>query len=106
MIVPVVFGGADYRSIVPQHSYINAIDFSPEKLSEYLRLLDGNDELYLDYLEWKSRYWVEAGMEKMNRQAFCDLCAKLNRDDEPTKMYDSLMPQWSAKIQCNSTVPL
>ena len=99
--MPVVFGAADYRSIAPEHSYINALDFeSPAKLAEYLHLLDRNDELYLDYLEWKSRYWVEAGMEKMNRHAFCDLCAKLNREDEPKKVYESMIPGWSFSTQC------
>ena len=101
-MVPIVFGSADYRSIAPEHSYINALDFdSPAKLAEYLHLLDRNDELYLDYFEWKSNYRVEAGMEVMARNAFCDLCAKLNRDDEPKKIYDSLMPDWSARTHCN-----
>ncbi len=100
-VVPVVFGSADYRTIAPEHSYIDASDFeSPAKLAEYLYLLDRNDELYLNYLDWKSRYWVEAGMEKMNRYAFCDLCTKLNREDEPNKIYESLMPDWSFETQC------
>jgi len=100
-VVPVVLGAADYRSIAPKHSYIDALDFdSPEKLSEYLDLLDDNDELYLDYLEWKSHYRVEAGMVKMARQGFCDLCAKLNREDEPEKIYHSLVPEWSERAQC------
>ena len=100
-MVPIVFGSADYRSIAPDHSYINALDFeSPAKLAEYLHLLDSNDELYLDYFEWKSHYRVEAGIKAMVRHAFCDLCAKLNRDDEPEKIYESLMPDWSAKTHC------
>ena len=103
-MVPIVFGAADYASIAPNHSYINALDFSsPAKLAEYLHLLDENDELYLDYLEWKSRYRVEAGMKKMARHAFCDLCAKLNREDEPLKVYDSMMPSWSVSTQCNKS---
>lgn len=31
-IVPVVMGGADYASIAPSHSYINALDYSPREL--------------------------------------------------------------------------
>jgi len=102
-VVPIVFGAADYRAISPEHSYINALDFeSPAKLAEYLHLLDGNDELYLDYLEWKSHYRVEAGTKQMTRHGFCDLCAKLNRDDEPKKVYDSMIPDWSYTTQCRS----
>ena len=101
-MVPIVLGAAHYRSISPEHSFINALDFvSPAKLAEYLHLLDGNDELYLDYLEWKSHYRVEAGAEQMARHGFCDLCAKLNRNDEPEKIYDSLIPDWSFSAQCN-----
>jgi len=100
-VVPVVFGAADYRSIAPEHSYIDALAFSsPAKLAEYLHLLDSNDELYLDYLEWKSNYRVEAGVEQMARHAFCDLCAKLNREDEPRKVYEFMAPYWSVSTQC------
>ena len=100
-VVPIVFGAADYQSIAPNHSYINALDFSsPAELVEYLHLLEENDELYLDYLEWKSHYRVEAGVEQMARYAFCDLCAKLNRCDEPEKVYDSMMYDWSVSTQC------
>jgi len=100
-VVPIVFGGADYQSIAPNHSYIDALAFSsPTELAEYLHLLDKNDELYLDYLEWKSDYRVEAGVEQMARHAFCDLCAKLNREDEPKKVYESMVPSWSDSTQC------
>jgi len=100
-VVPVVFGSADYQAIAPNNSYINALAFSsPAKLAEYLHLLDGNEELYLDYLEWKSDYSVEAGVEQMARHGFCDLCAKLNRKDEPGKIYDSMVPHWAASTQC------
>ncbi len=102
-VVPVVFGAADYRSIAPIHSYIDALAFnSPAKLAEYLILLNGNDELYMDYLEWKSYYRVEVGVEQMARHAFCALCAKLNQDDESQKVYDSMVPYWSSSTQCRS----
>ena len=100
-MVPVVFGAADYQFIAPNHSYIDALNFSsPAKLAEYLHLLDEDDELYLDYFEWKSHYRVEAGVGQMARHAFCDLCAKLNRDDEPEKVYDSMVPYWSVSTDC------
>jgi len=100
-MVPVVFGAADYQSVAPNHSYIDALAFSsPAKLAEYLHLLDGDDELYLDYLDWKSYYRVEAGVDQMARHALCDLCAKLNRDGEPEKVYDSMEPYWSVSTQC------
>ena len=46
-VVPVVFGGADYASLAPPHSYINALDFdSPEKLAEALILVASDRKLY------------------------------------------------------------
>merc|ERR1711894_870320 len=40
-IVPVVFGGADYSSIAPTHSYIDVKDFdTPKDLADYLIRLD------------------------------------------------------------------
>ncbi len=45
-IVPVVLGGANYSAIAPPHSYINALDYTPRQLADYLNELDRNDKLY------------------------------------------------------------
>jgi len=39
-------------------------------------------------------------MEVMARNAFCELCAKLNNDDEQKNIYDSLMIDLSARTHC------
>ena len=55
--VPIVLGGADYDSILPPHSYINAMEFgSPKDLAEYLKYLDQNEEKYLEYFWWRKHY--------------------------------------------------
>lgn len=106
-LVPIVLGGADYKSIAPPHSYIDSAHFkTPAELAAYLLYLDGNDDLYQSYFDWKKQFSVEAGVEQMARHAFCDLCAKLNRPEEPSKVYTTLMPQWSAKTQCNDPKPI
>ncbi|KAI9553630.1 hypothetical protein GHT06_021552 [Daphnia sinensis] len=76
-IVPVVFGGADYAAIAPPHSYINARDYTPRQLAEYLNELDRNDTLYAEYFWWKPHYRV-SNLYETNRQAFCDLCEALH----------------------------
>lgn len=44
----------EYRLSAPLNSYIHVADFeSPQKLAEYLKLLDKNDELYNSYFKWK-----------------------------------------------------
>ena len=76
-MVPVVLGGADYASIAPRHSYINALDYSPHQLADYLKLLDTNDTLYAEYFWWKPHYRVR-NLIDTNKEAFCDLCEALH----------------------------
>ena len=100
-MIPVVMGGADYASRAPPHSYIDVLRFKgPEELADYLQKLDSNDRLYAEYFEWRNRFTVESGVEQMTRHAFCDLCAKLNRHDEPEKYYPSLESFWDRVTQC------
>ena len=64
-MVPVVYGGAGYGRIAPPHSYIDANQFEPKELAEYLLLLDANETLYNEYFWWKDYYYVEAGPEQI-----------------------------------------
>nr|CAG4644438.1 EOG090X0I21 [Lepidurus arcticus] len=52
-VVPVVLGGANYSAVAPPHSYINAMEFTPQDLASYLRLLSENDALYGEFFWWK-----------------------------------------------------
>ena len=53
-VVPIVMGGADYKTLLPPHSYIDVRDFnSSEHLAEYLLMLDQNDDLYRQFFAWK-----------------------------------------------------
>jgi len=53
--VPVYWGASNIDEWLPgPHSAIIAKDFSsPQKLAEYLLMLDRNDEQYMRYFEWK-----------------------------------------------------
>ncbi|XP_046449216.1 alpha-(1,3)-fucosyltransferase C-like [Daphnia pulex] len=99
-MIPIVYGGANYSQFTPHHSYINALDFTPEKLAQYLLLLDANDNFYNEYFWWKDHYRVESGVEQMAQHAFCDLCKKLHQDESVTKFYPELVSQWHPKTQC------
>ena len=99
-LVPIVYGGADYSQIAPPHSYINALDFTPEKLAQYLKLLDSNDTLYNEYFWWKDHYRVEAGVDQMASHGFCDLCKKLHQDEGVTKYYYELVSDWDPETKC------
>jgi alpha-1,3-fucosyltransferase len=99
-MIPVVYGGANYSQLASPHSYIDALEFTPEKLAEYLMRLDANDTLYNEYFWWKDHYQVEAGVEQMSRHGFCDLCKKLHQDDGVIKFYPELVSHWDPKTQC------
>ena len=100
-IVPVVYGGANYSRIAPPHSYIDALKFTPETLANYLKLLDASDKLYNEYFWWKGHYTVEAGLETMARNGFCELCKKLHQD-QGIKNYkvSQLVSEWHPKNKC------
>lgn len=76
-LVPIVLGGANYSTLSPEHSYINALDYSPRQLATYLQELDKNDSLYAEYFWWKPFYRV-VNLYKTNQESFCQLCAKLH----------------------------
>ena len=63
-IVPVVFGGADYKNLLPPNSYINVADFeTPKHLADYLLGLHHNDAEYLKFFEWKDHFILSDGHE-------------------------------------------
>lgn len=99
-IIPVVYGGANYSRIAPPHSYIDALQFTPETLAQYLKVLDANDQLYNEYFWWKGHYAVESGVEQMARHGFCDLCKKLHQDEGVVKFYPQLVSEWDPKKRC------
>ncbi|KAK4006477.1 hypothetical protein OUZ56_011631 [Daphnia magna] len=99
-IIPVVYGLANYSQIAPIHSYINALDYTPRKLAQYLKTLETNEKLYNQYFWWKNHYRVEAGVEQMARHGFCDLCKKLHQEINSTKYYQELVSEWHPDTQC------
>jgi len=98
-IVPVVLGGADYASLAPPHSYINALHYTPEQLALYLQRLDADDALYAEYFWWKPHYRVRNLMDT-NRQAFCDLCAALHAQSVRHKTVDDVHRWFIADSHC------
>jgi alpha-1,3-fucosyltransferase len=99
-IIPIVYGGANYTYIAPPHSYIDAMQYTPQRLAQYIKLLDANDELYNEFFWWKSYYRVQAGVEQMARNGFCDLCKKLHQEQTVTKYYSELITEWNHKKKC------
>ncbi|XP_058063621.1 alpha-(1,3)-fucosyltransferase C [Anopheles bellator] len=73
-VVPIVFGGADYRRFVPPGSYIDVQNYtSVEELVDYLLYLMDNPHEYVKYFWWKDQYAVDS-----SNNAFCELCSRLH----------------------------
>ncbi|CAH1800818.1 unnamed protein product, partial [Owenia fusiformis] len=55
-VIPVVFGCDDYKTLLPDRSYIDVSTFSgPHKLAEYLKHLDLDDHKYNKYFQWRTQ---------------------------------------------------
>ncbi|CAG5135092.1 unnamed protein product [Candidula unifasciata] len=85
-VVPVVRGGADYKSYFPPGTFVDAADFSsPEALADYLDDLGNDKPRYISYLRKKNRY--QAVRDSPSWQ--CKLCEKLHVDPLQ-KSYDNI----------------
>ena len=85
-----VRGGADYKKLVPQNTYINTADFDTfSELVEYLKYVGSNEKLYIEYLRRKDVY-SSYGEIIDNDISYCALCRKLNHADYHRKTYASI----------------
>ncbi|XP_066974247.1 alpha-(1,3)-fucosyltransferase C-like [Macrobrachium rosenbergii] len=97
-VVPVVRGSANYSSVLPPNSYINANDYSPKELAERLLYLKDHPQEYEQYFEWKKYYQASTvgGVRIM-----CDLCSRLH-DPEfyEHKVYEDFHDWFVGKSRC------
>ncbi|KAK4317434.1 hypothetical protein Pmani_011442 [Petrolisthes manimaculis] len=77
-LVPVVMGAADYSTLLPPHSYINAMQYTPQQLALKLTHLSKHPQEYAKYLEWRKYY--QPSTVGGNR-VLCDLCVRLHQPD-------------------------
>ena len=56
--VPIILSGANLSAALPPHLAINALDYSPEELADYLYHLLHTEEEYLEYFRWRQHYRV------------------------------------------------
>ena len=95
-MIPVVLGGANYSTIAPPDSYIDASQCKPKELAALLKNME-TDEL-LDRLSWKANYMVRPRNTTHNK--FCDLCKKLNDPERKDEIYEDISYWWSTSDTC------
>ena len=81
-VVPVVFGDANYKELMPPDSYINALDFKePKDLSQYLSNLSQDSTQYLKYFKWKKNFRVLDSRISLY-ESLCDTMCNLSNSTE------------------------
>lgn len=100
-MVPVVLGGADYTSVMPPNSYINALHYTPQQLAKKLTYLAAHPKEYLKLLKWRKYYQPSTiGGSRI----LCDVCVKLH---DPLfyeqKVIEDFYEWFVTRANCNGT---
>lgn len=102
-IIPIVLGPSeDYKKILPDNSYIDALNFStPRALADYLHKVSDSEILYSSYFKWKSSSYFEPMTQASH---FCKLCHKLTQNQSPqlNNYRRNLVKWWYVDSQCFS----
>ena len=94
-VIPVVYGGANYKILLPPNSFLSAADYkSPKELSGYMTYLSQNATAYGEYFNWRSQYTCQ---EPFWPSLLCNYLHAYGR--EKTSVRD-LSHFWSPSSQC------
>ncbi|KAK7063058.1 Galactoside 3(4)-L-fucosyltransferase, partial [Halocaridina rubra] len=98
-MVPVVYGGAKYKDILPTGSYIDVHSFpSPGKLAEHLIYLSKNPVAYLRHLRWR-RFW----RVREPIPWYCKVCSALHRTNKKSRKV-LLDEWWNKTAKCYQSI--
>ncbi|KAH3894149.1 hypothetical protein DPMN_018307 [Dreissena polymorpha] len=93
-VIQVVMGGADYKRLLPNNSYIDTADFkNATKMAAYLNALGNDKDRYIEMLRNKQQFvWNGHNTfdEASYSKSFCTLCEKLNNLDSNRRVYRSM----------------
>lgn len=79
--MPIVFGGANYSSILPAGSYIDATRMEPKRLANLIMRIASNRKLYLSYFEWRKKYQLDIeASSNLDSNLYCQLCKRLEEN--------------------------
>jgi hypothetical protein len=102
--VPVVYGGGPYEAHIPKSAYINVFDFdTPHQLAKYLLYLSTNRTAYNEYFKWK-RHVKYGSANRPTLYPICEMCIKLNIDEQYGIRPSVFNSNWSAETDCKRVV--
>lgn len=103
--IPVIMGAPreDSERLLPPNSFLHVSDFSNSSaLANFLKYLHRNDDNYLKFHEWRSKYVVinEHGYFGSLSRHYCRICEALHYNSMEAKVYDNFENFWSKKSDC------
>ena len=98
--IPIIMSGADLKTTLPPHSVIDALEFSPQQLAQYLYTLLQNKDEYLRYFSWRQQFRV---VSHESVPSPCNLCSALHSDEwKKPKTYDDMNSWFNRGSDCRS----
>ncbi|XP_042883923.1 alpha-(1,3)-fucosyltransferase C-like [Penaeus japonicus] len=97
-LVPIVWGGTQYSSILPPGSYIEARRYHPLDLGNLLTAIQRDLVAYGKYHLWRN-YWTVK-----RKGSLCELCHRLHNDT--TRGHHTNIPKWRRETEQCTVAPL
>ncbi|XP_026755797.1 alpha-(1,3)-fucosyltransferase C-like [Galleria mellonella] len=93
-VVPIVYGGANYSRFLPPGSYLDARQYSVQRLAATIAQLINSPKLYRSYFRWKYHYTYHDPQAVEN---VCAMCAALNNKFimQTPKVYRDFRTWWN-----------
>ncbi|KAJ8728289.1 hypothetical protein PYW08_016674 [Mythimna loreyi] len=79
--VPIVYGGANYTSYMPEGIYLNARTVPAKELVKKIVDIMNNKEKYYDFFRWHNHYTYSNIDEAPESDTYCNFCKKINDPD-------------------------
>lgn len=90
-VILVTYGGADYNTLIPNGTYINAANFeNASHLANFLLSLIKDNDRYVQILKAKDKYTSADNLDLCWRYAMCELCNKVNNIEKNSRTYNNV----------------
>ena len=95
-LIPIVYypNKKYYQKNAPFNSYIHVADFNYDaiKLSKYLRKIEDDFSLYVEYFKWKGKYEIDVDDNSIEETVECEICKNLNERNH--HIYYNSVSKW------------
>ena len=100
--IPIVRGGANYKNLLPNKTYIDTADFKSFKsLVNYLKSFGNNETLYRTYLKNMARYTTTDHLDL--DLPYCEMCSKINDAEKYIKRHTNRFQTTFSIVICEMT---